>query len=472
MTFIVLPLACLSMLSVRWLIWLMMLLSPFDAAAVLVLGGRGVTPSYVPILLLLALLALHAALGARFGRIGRVLQFAMPLVLVLAYMLISAMALPIAFENQLNVWPEKADPDAAWPIPLAPNSSNLAQSVYALLDISVTGAIALVVSSWRTSTREIYSSFLFAALLVEFFALWQFASRVGGVPFPTLLLDSNPSIHILSDQSWGGMPRVNGTFSEPAALAFFLAGVIYSTAWVTVQGRGRKLVTFVLVFGCLIMAISTSTTGYVSLAVGGIGLATWVSLRAPRRVARRFWSIVLPVAALVLVVAALVPLFAPHILEVATRVASETQSKSSSQSFAARTQADLDSLGEVVKTYGLGVGWGSNRSSSLIPGLLSGVGVGGLALLIWFGFRIRAALRRARRWDLDPDDRVMLQGGAAALTGWIVAACLSGPTINGIPFFVLLGGVIGVLTRQSGASPAQFRRAALSMHAQRSRSLA
>jgi hypothetical protein len=75
-----------------------------------------------------------------------------------------------------------------------------------------------------------------------------------------------------------------------------------------------------------------------------------------------------------------------------------TVSKGESGSFINRTAADLYSLQLLLQTYGLGVGLGSNRASSLLATLLSNVGIAGTVVFLMFYFRLFAGLPEQYTW--------------------------------------------------------------------------
>ncbi len=62
--------------------------------------------------------------------------------------------------------------------------------------------------------------------------------------------------------------------------------------------------------------------------------------------------------------------------------------KSESMSFSSRTTADIHALKLFIESYGLGVGLGSNRPSSLVPYLLSQCGIIGTVAFFYFIFSI------------------------------------------------------------------------------------
>jgi hypothetical protein len=113
----------------------------------------------------------------------------------------------------------------------------------------------------------------------------------------------------------------------------------------------------------------------------------YINLRQTKRIA---WILFVLVTPLVLAL-----LFFSGYREVLTTA---TVSKGESGSFINRTAADLYSLQLLLRTYGLGVGLGSNRSSSVLTTLMSNVGVAGTLAFLVFYFKLFANLPEEYAW--------------------------------------------------------------------------
>jgi hypothetical protein len=139
----------------------------------------------------------------------------------------------------------------------------------------------------------------------------------------------------------------------------------------------------------------------------------------------------------------------PSLLNSIDTVVAETLNKGDSDSFNDRTAADTGALDTVGKTYGLGVGFGSYRSSSLIPGLLANAGVFGVAMVLWLIMRVVRLGSRGRRASPGHPGQILVDGFSASLCSSFGAALISAPMIASLAFFLQLGCVIGVLARMS-----------------------
>jgi hypothetical protein len=209
----------------------------FEAGAALVLGGNfGLQPAVVPGLLFVVYVIAQYALGMRYPGEGRVLWALTPLYGLLGYALLSIFVLPHAFQGRVMVWPQRPDLINPGYVPLTFTSGNVTQSLYLALNVVVATCAALLVTRVAIPYRSLLKAYLAGGYLAVGLAFWQFANRVAGVPFPTDVIQSNPSWAIVN-QSIGPVPRIQGTFSEPAALAFYLSGLFFCCLWLNAQGH-------------------------------------------------------------------------------------------------------------------------------------------------------------------------------------------------------------------------------------------
>ena len=233
-------------------------------------------------------------------------------------------------------------------------------------------------------------------------------------------------------------------------------------------------VTWLLALAMLAMLLSTSTTGIMTLVVGLPLILVFAAAQsggqALGRIGRTGGILLLGGAI------ALTPAFImkPELFTMINGVVNSTLNKGDSDSFSERTATDIAGLDTLSQTYGLGVGWGSFRSSSLVPGLAANAGVFGILAVPWLGLRMTRLARRGGAVSRSHPGKLVVDGFAASLCGQLTAALFSAPTIASLAFFLQLGCVIGVSARmayeprlagRSGANrlgaPAGSRKAAI-----------
>jgi hypothetical protein len=446
---LLLPLSLFWAISPVRLLQLAFVAAVFEAGAALTVGGGfGLPPAMVPGLLFVASILLQYALGMRYPAEAPVLRTMAPLLALLGYALISEVVLPSAFAGSVMVWPQRPDALQPGPVPLAFNSGNITQPSYLIMNVAVAVATALFMTRKTIPYGRILGAYLLSGYVAVGLAFWQFAARVGGLPFPEDLLYSNPGWAIV-EQNLGSVPRIQGSFSEPAGLAFYLSGLCFCCLWLSAQGCRVMRVALLLPLAILAMLLSTSTTGILTLAVGlpatlllaGFGANRSASVRLLKRTA------MLVLGGMIV----LGPVFVlkPALLDSIGEVVTATLTKGDSDSYSERTGIDAAALASVGSTYGLGVGWGSFRTSSLLPGLLANAGLFGVAMVIWLFIRVGRLAARAKRAIPKHPARSVVDGFSAALCGQLAAALLSAPTIGSLGFFLQLGCVVGGAARMS-----------------------
>ena len=94
----------------------------------------------------------------------------------------------------------------------------------------------------------------------------------------------------------------------------------------------------------------------------------------------------------------------------------------------------------------LGVGWGSNRSSSLGPGLCASIGIWGILGLLVFIAGLFRHVAIAHRLG-DDGTRAVMRGCSAGILGTLTATMISGPTISSPDFYLLLAMLVATAAR-------------------------
>jgi hypothetical protein len=440
------PLCLLAWRQPPSLLALVFIGSAFGAAAALVFGGYGVMPGFVPAALFIAFVILKMSFGSRYPAEHLVLATLAPFILVVAGALLSSVIMPRLFEGAILVWPQKVEGYFVR-APLAPNAGNYTQDAYLLMNAVLTVTAALYVTQSKFDPNRLLNVYFLSGLMVVFISLWQFASNETGLWFPADFFLSNPGWAILTEESIGTLLRINGPFSEPSSLAGYLTATVSGAAWILLNGGRGRLVWATAISGTFIILLSTSTTGYAGLALmcGILVLATVVSKSGALQ--KRVIFGVCAVGAVVGIGAITLPAVAPGVTQQIVTITNATLNKQQSSSYTDRTAADHDSIMEMADSYGLGVGWGSNRSSSLIPGLCAQVGVWGLFGLLWFAVGLFNHVRIAQRLAPYSPFRRVLRGCSGAIIGGLVCEMISGPVIISPDFFLLVALLVGTAAR-------------------------
>ena len=435
---------CLVFYKRPWhLLSLIFYYSVFSAAAIIVLGGAGITPGLLPASLFTLTFVVGLATGVRYPGERRAIIVLTPFILVIAGALISSVLMPRLFFGEVLVWPQKMS-GLFVRSPLAPNSGNYTQDMYLLSDALLTVTSAIYLTRPGAKLNRLLDCYLSASFLVDGISLWQFLGNTAHIWYPSTFFLSNPGWAELSSETVGSLIRLNGPFSEPSSLSAYLCAPVSAAAWLVLKGDKRLMPRLVLGLGLCVILASTATTGFATLGImSGILILRSVivsSIRLRQRI------LIVTVFAVMLggIVTYLTPIIAPSVASQASLVVDSSLNKGQSSSYRDRSTADSDSFNEMLQTSGLGVGWGSNRSSSLLPGLCASIGLWGIAGLVWFGCALSFSLKRVMRLTIDPAPARVVSGASAAILSTLVSALLSGPTISSPDFFLLVGMLVAV----------------------------
>jgi hypothetical protein len=326
------------------------------------------------------------------------------LLLLLGWAVVVTLVAPILFDGLTTLLP------AAGPTRLTAgnlSTSNIAQLGYLALGVCV----VVFVARSRRAGPELIGLVVGGIVLLS---AWRYLNQIAGVPFPEDVLDNSPRLAYI-ETAPGGVERFRGILSEPASLAgFCLMGASYMIARAGDVSGWRRIGAFsVATIAIYLGSISTSATFVVAgVAMVGIAAATFTVRMLLQ------WAAVRP---LVIVVACVLALVALWVLPVVTAFVDTTiADKVGSSSYDERSGADAFSYGIFLDTFGFGVGVGSNRASSFLPGLLSTVGLVGMLL---FSAAVFLLIRRG--WAVREYRPVVW-----ALVTLLVVKVIAGPDLS------------------------------------------
>lgn len=449
---LVLPLAAACLfLPVRWMLLLAIFLAPFKASSVVnfSLGGTptGLQAGNFGTVVFLGKLALDAGVRGRFAWSPALARNVLPLGAFVGIAVASALVLTWVFSGSVEVYPTSTGLREEDVRRLSFNAGHFTQTTYLVVNALFAVAMANVLVTRRLQFFAAGGYALTTAFVIAM-GLYQLTAHYLGVPYPYDVINNNPGYRQNYYQTLLDLKRFSSVLTEPSAAAHWLAGFV-PFAFVTYL-RGFYG-TWMLLLGVAALAcivIATSTTGYVVLAL----FAAWAAWRgliwgsAAGGVSRRGWRAFTAVAALVL--AGCVALWYSGLLELASTVLDRALiEKLGSESAARRLGSDLHAVGITVHTFGLGAGWGSNRTSSQLLHVLSNVGLPGLLVLAWFAVRLYSRHRHFRPRGGPPrrlEDLASASGWA--VVGMVLAALVAAGDPNALGFWVGLALYLGALS--------------------------
>jgi hypothetical protein len=435
----------------------------FSGSAAIVLGSLGSGSSIPPLdfALLFMIMRLLVPGSGQLRATGRAIEANAWLLVFVVYGLVMAFAGPRLFAGQFAFAPLRAETGSKYTShlsfllatrPFGPSAQNLTSSVY-MIGTLVTATVAHVACRAPAGRITLVRTMAAVGLTHCLFGVLSVAGR--GTVIDDLLGFFRNGSYAQLTQDVEGISRMSGISTEPSSYAAFGAiwFVFLAECWLR-RIEPRLTGAAALCLGAALLA-STSTTAYVALGAWS-GLLLVRSLLVPGALPadRALWLAVLGLGGVV--AGSLLLLWQPLLVERLTQFMQHLLvDKMSSESGIQRRFWALQGYQAFVGTYGIGVGPGSFRSSSLFTAVLGCVGVvGALAL----SAQVLIAFKPLR-WSTyvpTPDADLAVAGACAwAMLMAIIVAGVSAPSCDPGSDFALLSGAALALR---GRSPRGVRR--------------
>ena len=415
-----------------------------SAAFILVaLGGSSIPPAQF-VLMFVALRCLLPGPGQMETLRAAIWQNRFMLMFVL-YAVISAFTLPILFANSMSVTPLRPIPgaDLFAVLPLRMSGQNVTTAVY------MVGTLMAGIAASAAMQRP--GAALTFARAGAWIGLTHALLGISGVVLMGTAWDSFLALfrngyYAQLNQSFDGLVRMNGIWPEPSGFA------AYGSAWCVfmielwlrnVLPRRTGLAGLVLV---LALVASTSSTAYVSLAAYGLfaglrfAMAPW---NLPARKQLALLAVALLGTVFVLSLLLLLPGLALHLWKLLNLM---TVEKAESTSGIQRAFWAKQGFNAFLGSYGLGIGAGSFRSSSLLTAILGSTGIlGSLAFLAHLLRSVQPFTTEFLAMRVPSVDRAVGCAASTAALIMLVPASLAAPSPDpGILWGVMCGAAIAL----------------------------
>lgn len=423
-----------------------------SAAAIVLtsLGGASIQPAHLLLLFFLITMLSHKDTLRGMVEAARPANPGFWLVVLLIYALISAAFLPRLFEGLTYAYGNSREGGGSETplLPLAPNSGNITQSGYFAGNV----ICFLVVAAYARRPRQ--ATVIAHAVLVCCIANLAFAllDQLTAATNTTELMQPlrNASYRMLDDGRVMGFKRLVGTFPEASAYAFVTLGLFGFSFSLWLRHYRARLTGAISTLLLLSLMLSTSSTAYAGLIlyltlVYGGALLKMSSGRATFNMSRLVF--ISPLVGLTLVLLL-------QFSDAAWRAVDETLdaflfNKLATASGIERARWNQQALVNFFDTFGLGTGLGSVRSSSFLTSTLGNVGLVGLCAFVAF---FATMLRRARQPQGGPDVAILREAAGSGCLALLVAACVSGGSIDLGLLFCMLAGLACAQTMPATAA--------------------
>ena len=449
--------------SYRRTVITMVALTVFGSAGALelsALGGASVTPADLFILFYsLRLLSMRQGGGLLVAEIAP----SRPLfifALLNLWICGAALVTPRLFDSATYVFSLSRTLDADGMTLLHPTSGNVSQVVYAMGGF----VVACVTSAFARRTGG-YEAFLSAIVVVTSLDLgFAILDLVTAATHTGFILDliHTANYAFLTDDELGGVKRISGSFSEASAFASFslmLLGVNFPLYVMRVRPRFTGIASVML---AALIALSTSSAGYLGLGIFVAGFMLYVPVTTFRTMRRRPITIAAIMLGAGVLLAAGVFLFLPGVASTIDTILTQSLfNKATSESGLERSSWNQQGLQVFFDTYGIGAGIGATRTSSYLVLLLSNLGA--LGFCLFFALIARVMLARIAPQLID-EDRAVVWAARIGLALSLVASFIVGTVYYlGALFYILLGIAASGAAARAVSMP---RRAVIGMTAE------
>ena len=422
------------------------------SAAALLIGSASIQPAH----LMLSFVAIGIYIRKReAAQAFRALSVSQPgfwLAIAVAYGVIGGMFLPRILEGASQIIPVGSTgfDDTGSAVPLSPTSGNFTQAVYLVADL-LCFVMVRAIASRAEGLAAIANAFvIFAAANIVFAALDFLTFQTGTAWTLDFIRNAQYTFH--AEESASGLKRIVGSFLEASSFAHATLGALGFTGTMWLCGRRPALNGTLSVISLVLLALSTSSTGLVgtpAVLLLFYGTLVWRSLTGLGGRSAAAIVVTAPFAVLCIVVVISMSSAARSVLwDYADTL---IFSKSTSQSGMERASWNALAWSNFVDSYGLGVGLGTSRASTLVLALLSNLGVpGSLAYAIFVWSSLRAGHSRADAESMD-----IRLGARYAAIGLLLADLISGALVDqGLTFYIMAA----VASSELGQEPARARQ--------------
>ncbi|MBA3056071.1 MAG: glycoside hydrolase [Sphingomonadales bacterium] len=404
--------------SVRSAMAFVMVSGLFDGSAAIflpALGGSSIPP--IQFAILFVYLRILAPRGGFLGTLPEAIKANRLMLLYTVYGIAAAFIAPRLFAGSMRVAPVRFEDSRGLfdTVPLGPTSQNITASVYLIGSLLIALA-AYIVCRHRGGVQTLITTGIVVGWL--HIALGIAVALAKGTPAESFFEEFRNGNYAQLDQEYQGFIRIRGLFPESSTFADFGFAyfVLNAELWYrSVRPRATGPVAIAL---ALILFFSTSSTAYVGL----FGYAMFVLLRAlilpTMAEAGKLGSIAIGGFALAVVVAIVIAVQPQIGTSVLDMLEGMTVGKSNSSSAQQRLFWAMQGWEAFKTSYGLGIGPGSFKSSSMIMAMLGATGAIGMVLFIAY---LLTVLQPARTSTIARSPDLAWSIGGALATAAVLA---------------------------------------------------
>ncbi|MGC1271202.1 MAG: glycoside hydrolase [Croceibacterium sp.] len=418
----------------------------FAGSAVIVLpalGGSSIPP--VQVAIVLSYVLIFAGRDTYLPVLGDALRANRWLAGFTLFGMASAVLAPRLFAGTIQIAPLRptASADMFETVMLGPTSQNLTTAFYLFGTLLVALGAFVLCRACRGGVAALVDAVVTVGWAHILIGLAVMAAR--GTPLDPVFEMLRNGNYAQLDQAHNGFVRIRGLFPEPSGFAEFgfALFVVNAELWYrSIRPAATGAVAFAL---AMVLAFSTSSTAYVGLFAYMLLFvlrALTLPHVAPGLRIRQFLAATLGIS----VIGSIMMIAVPSLpIEFGEMVSDMTVGKSSSGSGEQRLFWAMQGWEAFKASYGLGIGPGSFRSSSLLTAILGSTGVIGVFTFVVYLLSVLQPWRRST-WGSSAQIEDSLGGAfaVASVLALIPAAVASAKADPGIMFALFAGAALAL----------------------------
>jgi hypothetical protein len=347
------------------------------------------------------------------------------------YAVLSAYFMPRLFAGQTLVYSIR-DNLFGYPVPLEPAMSNLTQTIYFVADF-VCFLVLCGYGAEAGGRRTLRNAALGCVVLNLAFAVLDFATYSTNTS-SLLSFIRNANYAILSNDSFGGLRRVVGSFNEASVFGSVTLGYLAFVGTLWLHGIRPRLTATLSFLSLAAIILSTSSTAYVGLSIFlflAFALLLFRALTKPLTPQMAAFLLGAPlVLGILATTLALNVATSSYISEMADTI---IFNKLASGSGIERSNWNQQAIQVFFDTFGFGAGNGSLRTSSFLLAVLATLGIIGT---LFFGLFFLGLFGSRRVPTDDVLEQANREAAKSTCLAFLIAASLSGGYASlGLPFF-------------------------------------
>lgn len=442
--------------SVRSAIFYLVISALFEGSAAMnlpALGGSSIPP--VEFALLFVVLRIFAPKGGYLGYLPAAINENRWIVVFALYGMVSAYVAPRLFAGTFEVFPVRPLPGMGPfdTIPLQPTAQNLTAGFY-LFGTLVIALASYVFCRIRSGAEALCAAILVAGAIHIATGLLDLATRDTGLA--SILEVFRNGGYTTLDLSVSGFIRIRGVLPETSTYAGigFALFVASTELWYrSIRTRSSAAVALGL---AVMLVISTASTAYVALAAYGCFFLFRAMIFPNAAPPGKVMHASIVAMAIVFALAVLMVLMPRLPFAIYEMILEMTVAKPASDSGQQRYFWAMQGWHAFLASWGIGIGPGSFRSSSMVTAILGSMGVVGIVSIALY---VKTVFRASARstWGMGTDLHSSIGGalGTAALISLVPAAIASPHVVPSAFFAIFAGASLGLRTRSQPAPQQQ-----------------